>query len=279
MKNKRKLKRARFIRILIYLCIIAIGIYIIFDSRKEEIIIYNSSDEEKYLSVDLGNNIFMDFVLIESGKFNMGSYEEVGDEDELPVREISITQPFYMGRYEVTQRQWQQVMGENPSSFIGDDLPVETVSYSDCILFVKKVSEITGLNFSLPTEAMWEYAARAGTESKWFYGNDEKDGISYNWIAPLDNNKTHPVGMKESNPWELYDIYGNVQEWCLDWYENPYSTKSMVNPVGPMSGESKVVRGGGWGAFADNARSAYRNALGPDIKNDGVGLRCVILID
>lgn len=235
------------------------------------------SNYSEDLIVSIDDKTTIELVLIKDGSFKMGSIEETGDEDELPVRDIKISDSFYMGTFEVTQRQWEAVMGYNPSKFVGTELPVDSVSFYECLLFTEKVSEITGLLFSLPTEAMWEYACRAGTTTKWFYGDIEGEEEKYSWISPHDDNKTHKVGEKNSNQWGLYDMYGNVQEWCLDWYENPYSLKESIDPIGPKKGASRVVRGGGWGAFADNARSAYRNALGPNIKSDGVGFRCVII--
>lgn len=211
---------------------------------------------------------------IPAGTFLMGSYEGVGDEDELPVRNISITETFYMGIYEVTQEQWKAVMGNNPSYFVGDNLPVETVSWNDAIAFCEKLSQMTGYKVSLPTEAQWEYACRAGSETKWFFGEDEAAYASYG-ETDIDA-KTYNVGKFQPNPNGLYDMYGNVMEWCLDYYRSEYLEDDLTDPAGPENGEAKVSRGGGWGASPDNCRSGYRNACGADSATDGIGFRIVI---
>lgn len=220
----------------------------------------------------------MEFVLIKDGSFMMGSYEEEGDEDETPRHKVTITKPFYMGKYEVNQEQWIEIMGENPSEFKNSQNPVDTVSWQDCILFTKELSKLTQNNINLPTEAQWEYACRAETTTKWFFGADEEEAGEYGWIDLNSEGMTHPVGLKMPNNWGLYDMYGNVQEWCLDWYENPYSQTDEKNPEGPKKGESRVIRGGGWGDFPDNARSSYRNAIGEEIANNGCGFRCVLYL-
>lgn len=231
------------------------------------------------ITLDLGNNIMMEFVYIDKGSFLMGSDEQIGDEDESPKHEVCISKPFYMGKYEVTQKQWKQIMGSNNSNFKGDDNPVDTVSFLECNEFAKKLSDITKKKVSLPTEAQWEYACRAGSDTKWFFGDDENDIEEYGWIDSNSNMQTHPVGLKKPNKFGLYDMYGNIQEWCSDWYTNPYLTDDKINPQGPKNGDSKVIRGGAWGDFPDNARSAYRNANGEDISNDGTGFRVVIEIE
>ena len=213
---------------------------------------------------------------ITAGSFKMGSYEGIGDEDELPVREISITEDFYMGIYEITQAQWEAVMGDNPSSFKGEDLPVETISWEEAVKFCKKLSKLSGYDVGLPTEAQWEYACRAGTDTKWFFGDDEN---LYGIYGEIDTDvKTYAVGSFEPNPNGLYDMYGNVMEWCKDYYRSEYLADDLENPTGPKSGEAKVSRGGGWGVSPDTCRSGYRNACGANDATDGIGLRIVINI-
>lgn len=233
----------------------------------------------KKLSIDLGDGITMELVRIDSGSFMMGSYEEEGDSDETPRRKVTITKSFYIGMYEVTQEQWEKVMGENPSEWKGKKHPVDTVSWNDCMEFTEKLSEITGREFTLPTEAQWEYACRAGTTTKWFFGNNVSSYIQYGWIDEEAQGITHPVGLKKPNAWGLYDMYGNIQEWCKDWYQNPYLESDLVDPAGPRVGDSRVIRGGGWGDISDNARSAYRNAIGEDVSNNGTGFRCVMYLN
>jgi formylglycine-generating enzyme required for sulfatase activity len=159
------------------------------------------------------NSIGMDFVLIPAGKFMMGS--DTGDNDEKPVHEVRISKPFYLGKYEVTQGQWQAVLGNNPSNFKGDaNLPVGNVSWEDVQEFIRKLNaKEGGTKYRLPTEAEWEYAARAGTTTAYSYGNDVSQLKEYAWYAENAGGKTHPVGQKEPNAWGLHDKHGNVWEW------------------------------------------------------------------
>ncbi|MFA9375852.1 MAG: formylglycine-generating enzyme family protein [Lachnotalea sp.] len=233
----------------------------------------------KELSIVLGDGITMEFVCIDSGSFLMGSYEEEGDSDETPRHKVTITKPFYIGKYEVTQEQWEKVMGNNPSELKGEKNPVDTVSWNDCIEFTEELKTITGREFTLPTEAQWEYACRAGTTTKWFFGDDENNADLYGWIDSNSQKTTHPVGMLQPNAWGLYDMYGNLSEWCKDWYQNSYLETEAVDPAGPEVGDSHVVRGGGWGEFPDNARSSYRNANGENGENNGTGFRCVMYLE
>jgi formylglycine-generating enzyme required for sulfatase activity len=230
-------------------------------------------------TIEFGDGVNMEFVLINSGSFMMGSSEQEGDSDETPRHKVTITKPFYLGKYEVTQEQWKKVMGNNPSSFRGNDNPVDTVSWKDCIAFTEKLSSMMGRKLTLPSEAQWEYACRAGSIYKWFYVADDLNAGDYGWIDSNSGGTTHPVGLKEPNEWGLYDMYGNIQEWCLDWYQNPYADGEAVDPSGPKEGDSRVIRGGGWGDFLDNARSSYRNANGENEANDGTGFRCVLYLD
>lgn len=231
-------------------------------------------------SIEVGQGINMEFVLIHPGTFTMGSplgSEESGDES--PEHKVTITKPFYIGKYEVTQEQWEQLMGTNPSTFKGDKRPTDSVSWDDSQLFLKKLQEKTGHSFTLPTEAQWEYAARAGTSTRWNFGSDESVLGDYAWFAENSDEGTHPAGQKKPNAWGLYDLYGNVQEWCYDWYANPYLLSDDSDPQGPDSGESRVLRGGAWGDDSSMVRSAYRNASGSDNRAPGSGIRVVMVID
>ena len=200
---------------------------------------------------------------------------------------VTLTKPFYMGVFEVTQKQYTLVMGSNPSSFTGDALPVEKVSYNtirgssngakwpsssavDSTSFMGKLRARTGLNFDLPTEAQWEYACRAGTTTTYYWGNSMND--NYAWYRGNSGSTTHKVGTKTPNVWGLYDISGNVWEWCLDGYGTlAYGT----DPKGSSSGERRVRRGGGWSNDADNCTSSYRNRYYPSGELTDGGFRLV----
>lgn len=211
---------------------------------------------------------------INAGSFKMGSYEGVGEEDELPVRDIKITKDFYIGVYEITQEQWELVMGDNPSTFKGENYPVETITWTEAKMFCEKLSELSGYNVMLPTEAQWEYACRAGSETKWFFGDDEVEFSKY--CEDDIDAKTYEVGQFKPNGNGLYDMYGNVMEWCLDYYSPEYLKYDITNPKGPFEGEAKVSRGGGWGGSPDFCRSGYRNACGENDATDGIGFRIVV---
>jgi formylglycine-generating enzyme required for sulfatase activity len=229
------------------------------------------------LSVDLGGGVKMDFVLIRAGTFRMGS--DRGDPDELPIHQVTITKPFYMDVYEVTQAQWKALMGNNPSHFKGDDLPVESVSWTDCQSFLAKLKEKLprGMTCRLPTEAEWEYACRAGSTTEYCDGDGE--GFLYRgaWYCRNSEGKTHPVGQKRPNAWGLYDVHGNVWEWCSDWY-GEYDAASVSDPKGPSSGTHRVMRGASWGDSWPITRTAYRGMDDPNRRFDIYGLRVMVAI-
>ncbi|MBM3859038.1 MAG: formylglycine-generating enzyme family protein [Verrucomicrobia bacterium] len=228
------------------------------------------------LAVDLGGGVTMDFVLIRPGNFTMGS--DKGSSDEKPARKVTITKPFYLGKFEVTQEQWQAVMGSNPSNFKGAKNPVDTVNWEDCLTFVRKLGEkVPGYTFRLPTEAEWEYACRAGSSSEYCYGDDTGGLGDYAWYSNNSGSKTHTVGEKKPNTWGLYDMHGNVYEWCQDWYGN-YSTNAETDPVGPSSGSNRVLRGGSWSRNASTCRSAIRYNFNPSNRFYIYGLRVVVVV-
>jgi formylglycine-generating enzyme required for sulfatase activity len=214
----------------------------------------------------------MDFVLIPAGTFKMGS--DTGDSDEKPVHEVRLSKAFYLGKHEVTQGQWQAVMGSNPSYFKGEaTLPVEQVSWEDVQEFLRKLNaKEGGTKYRLPTEAEWEYAARAGSTTAYSFGNDERQLGDYAWYFANSGSKTHPVGQKKPNAWGLYDMHGNVWEWVQDWY-GPYSAGSAVDPAGPSSGSRRVFRGGSWIFDARLCRSAYRYRVTPGSRIHYLGVR------
>ena len=223
------------------------------------------------------NSIGMEFVLIPSGTFKMGSSN--GESDEKPIHSVTISEAFYMGKYEVTQKEWKAVMGSNPSYFEGDDLPVENVSWNDIQEFVKKLNQKEGGNkYQLPTEAEWEYAARAGSNSKWSFGDNESQLGDYAWYGSNSNSQTHPVGQKKPNKYGLYDVHGNVWEWVQDWYDsNYYSSSPKTDSKGPSSGSLRVFRGGGWYSDAEYTRSADRDFDNPEYGFSNIGFRLVRL--
>lgn len=227
--------------------------------------------------IDLGDGVTMEFVLIKPGSFEMGSVTH--DLDERPVRTVNITQPFYIGRFEVTQAQWVRVMGENPSFFKGDNLPVDSVSWNDCQKFLSALRKKNGRNVALPTEAQWENACRAGTKTQWGFGDDQAGLDVHAWHAGNAERTTHPVGQKKPNAWGLHDMHGNVYEWCADWYsEGPYPSDHTTNPIGPKTGLRRALRGGAWIYVPENLRSADRGFSPPDYRSNEVGLRCVLLV-
>jgi formylglycine-generating enzyme required for sulfatase activity len=199
------------------------------------------------ITLDLGEGVNMEFVLIKAGTFMMGPGEKEKHTRLWKQHPVTLTASFYLGTYEVTQAQYEQIMGQNPSSFKGTDRPVETVSWTDCQAFCKKLSEKTGRSIRLPTSAEWEYACRAGTTTRSFWGDDNARRFDYGWFPENSKRMTHPVGQKKANPWGLYDIQGNVWEWVEDRH-GPYTADHAVDPKGPASakGQSRATRGGAY---------------------------------
>ncbi|MHC6204670.1 SUMF1/EgtB/PvdO family nonheme iron enzyme [Breznakiellaceae bacterium SP9] len=231
-----------------------------------------------------------DMVRIPAGTFTMGSpANEAGRWDQDPQHSVSISKAFFMSKYEVTQREWVNVMGSNPSNFKGDNLPVERVSWFDVIDYCNKRSVKEGLTqaytrngdtvtwnrnangYRLPTEAEWEYACRAGTTTPYSSGSSVDTA---GWHSDNSGKKTHPVGTKQANAWGLYDMHGNVLEWCWDWH-GAYSSGSQTDPMGAASGSLRVFRGGGWGSSAAGLRSAYRYGYPPSDRDGDLGFRVV----
>ena len=214
------------------------------------------------------NSIGMQFKLIAAGKFIMGE----GDQ----AHEVTQTKPFKIGVHEVTQAQYEQVMGVNPSEFKGTANPVETVNWDDAVEFCRKLSELpaekaAGNVYRLPTEAEWDYACRAGTTTKYSFGDNAWDSGDYHWSSYNADDKTHPVGGKKPNAWGLYDMHGNVSEWCQDWYCD-YPSGTVTDPTGFALGLDRVRRGGSWGSFIVQL-SAYRNRQLPSYRSNYGGFR------
>ena len=194
--------------------------------------------------------------------------------DERPAHPVTLTQPFYMGKFVVTQEQYQQVVGTNPSNFKDNDNPVEQVSWDDAQAFCKKLAEQTKQAVRLPTEAEWEYACRAGTTSTYHSGDAEADLARVAWYYANSKNTTHPVGQKEPNAFGLYDMHGNVWQWFQDWYAADYYGKAPAeNPEGPAQGAFRVLRGCSWVVIPMACRSACRSRSDPGGRDRHVGFR------
>jgi formylglycine-generating enzyme required for sulfatase activity len=222
--------------------------------------------------------MFMKMVWIEGGEFMMGSDEDKENVwvKESPIHSVELD-GFWIASTPVTQSQYKAIMvGKNPSHFKGDDLPVECVSWHDSNEFCKKLSGKTVREYSLPTEAQWEFACRAGSKGSFCFGDSDQRLEHFAWFEKNSENKTHPVGQKRPNAWGLFDMHGNVWEWCADWY-GEYEKGKCINPKGPEEGESKMLRGGSWSDRTVYCRSACRSCSHPDSRNSYLGFRVVFV--
>ena len=218
-------------------------------------------------------------IKVQGGTFTMGATPEQGgdaDDDEKPAHEVTLSS-YYIGQTEVTQELWTAVMGSNPSWFKGEgaNLPVEQVSWNDCQAFIGKLNAITGRRFRLPTEAEWEYAARGGNRSRGYKYSGGDDIGSVAWYGGNSGGKTHAVATKSANELGIYDMSGNVCEWCHDWYGD-YSSSAQTNPTGATSGSNRVLRGSSWGFNAEYCRSSCRNSCGASYSHNDRGLRLAL---
>lgn len=241
------------------------------------------------LSGEITNSIGMKLVLIPAGEFMMGSpsSDSDGGPSEGPQHRVKITEPFYIGKYEVTQSQYEAVMGKNPSRFKGKNNPVECVSWNDAVEFCRKLSQKEGVTYRLPTEAEWEYACRAGTTTSFHYGDSlSSEQANFDGNYPYGGadkgpyrKRTMAVGSFKPNVWGLYDMHGNLWEWCNDRYNGSYYKRSSErNPTGPRSGSvggSRVLRGGSWNNVARLCRSANRIRNNPACAGNDFAFRCV----
>jgi formylglycine-generating enzyme required for sulfatase activity len=215
-------------------------------------------------------------VPVDGGTFWMGANPEDSEayDDEKPRHQVTLS-GFSIGRYEVTQEEWEAVMGSNPSYFKGAKRPVEDVSWDDCQEFIRKLNEKTGKQFRLPTEAEWEYAARGGNKSQGYKYSGSNNFGAVAWYGGNSGNQTHDVGQKSPNELGLYDMSGNVWEWCQDWYDD-YSSSSQTNPTGPASGSNRVLRGGSWDGGAWDCRVSGRGNYSPGDRDDDLGFRLAL---
>lgn len=221
------------------------------------------------------NGVTFNMVSVKGGTFQMGATKEQQNPyyyyDDQPVHSVTLSD-YYIGETEVTQGLWTAVMGNNPSKWKGDNLPVECVSWKDCQKFIEKLNQLTGATFRLPTEAEWEYAARGGNKSRGYQysGSNNLDDVA--WYDSNSGGKTHAVKTKQPNELGLYDMSGNVREWCQDWYRD-YSSRAQTNPTGPSSGTRRVFRGGSWSYGARLCRVSSRLRAPRGCRSDALGLR------
>ncbi len=251
-------------------------------------LLFGAGCANKYLTLDLGKGVTMKLVRIEAGKFIMGSpktetdrYDEEGHQSE-----VTISKPFYMGVCEINQAQWHAIMGTEPwkgklFGKSGADNAATYISWDDAIKFCEILSKKAGKKLTIPTEAQWEYACRAGSKTAYCFGNDASKLGDYAWCHAnaheIDDQYPHAVGRKKPNAWGLYDMHGNVWEWCRDWYSDEFYTKAKkADPENTTEAISRVVRGGAWNGAPGMSRSARRGGFRPDISNHDTGFRVII---
>jgi formylglycine-generating enzyme required for sulfatase activity len=221
--------------------------------------------DEWVQTIDSQPDCAWEFCLLPAGRFMRGAKGRQ--------HQVTLTRDFYFGRHPVTQRQWETLMGNNPSVFKGEDKPVERVSWEDVQQYIQKLNERAGESrYRLPTEAEWEYACRAGNSGKYCFGDHETMLGEYAWYEKNSDRQTHPVGLKKANAWGLYDMHGNVWEWVKDWYGD-YPEASVTDPEGPASGSARVYRGGSWFNPAKGCRSATRDLYDPGLRSGHLGFR------
>ena len=225
------------------------------------------------------NGVSFTMVAVQGGTFTMGATSEQGSDaesDEKPAHRVTLSD-YYIGQTEVTQALWQAVMGSNPSKWKGDNFPVERVSWNDCQQFITKLNQLTGRKFRLPTEAEWEYVASGGVRSRGYKYAGSNDIGSVAWYNENSGEQTHPVGQKQANELGLYDMSGNVYEWCQDWYDSDYYGKSPGNnPCNNTMASFRVYRGGSWCYYAGVCRVSRRLSFNPDFRDYSLGLRLAL---
>ncbi len=220
----------------------------------------------------------MEFALIPPGEFDMGSPQDqkFRDDDEGPVHRVKIDTAFYMSRTEITQKQWRDVMGIDPSYFKGDNLPVEQVSWNDVQEFIKKLNEMDSTKiYRLPSEAEWEYAAGAGNKTIYYFGDNESELVDYAWYDMNSRRETHEVGRKKPNKWGLYDMHGNVWEWVQDVYYDSYQGAPADGTAWKGNASHRVIRGGSFDYYYGHLSLTSRNDRAPDFRQSNTGFRLV----
>ena len=276
--NKAQRKKWWVILIGVLLVVGIIGT-VMFGLNKPSITIEYASDTVSHNVAELtinANGVSYKMINVEGGTFTMGATAEMKGEalyDEKPTHSVTLSN-YYIGETEVTQALWKAVMGNNPSCFRGDNLPVDNVSWDDCQRFIRKLNQLTGENFRLPTEAEWEYAARGGNKSRGYKyaGSNAIDEVA--WCGS-NSARIHTVAAKQANELGLYDMSGNVEERCQDWYGD-YSSSSQTNPTGSNSGSYRVYRCGSWHLIARLCRSSYRGYGSPICRNGSLGFRLAL---
>ncbi|MFA6286205.1 MAG: formylglycine-generating enzyme family protein [Opitutaceae bacterium] len=238
--------------------------------------------------LDLGGGVQLKLAPVPAGKFLMGSPKgdagaAYNESDRLKQKdyyqhEVTLTRDFLIGATEVTQAQYRLITGLNPSVFKGDTLPVDNISWNDAVKFCELISAKTGKTVRLPTEAEWEYACRAGTITRYYFGDDPDHTTlaDHAWYESNSTRETHPVGQKKPNAWGLHDMGGNVWEWCSDVFKGPYKDKTVTDPKGPPTGEIKVLRGGCWETGPLSCRSANRGGIIASRATSRFGFRIIV---
>ncbi|MCX7885763.1 MAG: formylglycine-generating enzyme family protein [Verrucomicrobiae bacterium] len=227
---------------------------------------------DRFVTITVGGSVTLELVLVPPGKFVMGSNRT---DSEKPLRTVQIAKSFYLGKYEVTQQQWETLMGSNPSYFKGPKNPVDQVTWDECQLFVAKLNEKDNrFTFRLPSEAEWEYACRAGSTNDFCHGNSESALLEYAWFIANETGTSQPVGRKKPNAWGFYDMHGNVWEWCQDIYHPSYDN-APADGSARLDGATtnRVLRGGSWYSTAFAVRSANRGRAPPTFRGVVYGFR------
>ena len=231
-----------------------------------------SEDPDPSISTFTVNGVSFNMIAVEGGIFQMGN--PYGDSNQKPVHSVNLS-AYSIGETEVTQALWKAVMGTNPSKWQGDNLPVEKISWDDCQTFITKLKLLTGKKFRLPTEAEWEFAAKGGTKSQSYTYSGSNKLSDVAWYKDNSSSMTQEVGTKSANELGIYDMSGNVSEWCQDWYE-AYSSSAQSDPTGPISGSYRVFRGGGWLSSAGGCRTSSRSSSTPEDTGSDLGFRLAL---
>ena len=265
---------------MVLVCIagVVLGIVAYLNYRQNSPIVYKGEIPQSTIETIVVNGVEFNMVKIEGGTFHMGATSEQGGyDDEKPVHSVTLSD-YYIGETEVTQELWEAVMGSNPSWVkVNNQRPVEMVSWNDCQEFIKELNRLTGKEFRLPTEAEWEYAARGGKYSRGYRYSGSNNAYEVAWYGNNSGGETHPVKTKKANELGLYDMSGNVWEWCNDWYDNNYYRNSpQTNPTGPSEGGHRVLRGGSWYYFDGSVRVSRRGYNTPSIRSTNFGLRLAL---